>query len=114
MTTLDRVKPGHGGVIASIGGEGALRRRLLDMGLTPKTRVEVRKVAPMGDPIELYLRGYVLTLRGEDAAKITLLSDTETPKAQHGHCHGHHHHCEGCPSAQKQGEELIGSLLGMK
>lgn len=64
MTTLDRVRPGHGGVIASIGGEGALRRRLLDMGLTPKTRVEVRKVAPMGDPIELYLRGYVLTLRG--------------------------------------------------
>ena len=95
MTTLDRVRPGHGGVIASIGGEGALRRRLLDMGLTPKTRVEVRKVAPMGDPIELYLRGYVLTLRGE------------TQKPQHGHCHGSYHHHEGCgcPSAQKQGEE---------
>ena len=107
MTTLDRVGPGHGGVIASIGGEGALRRRLLDMGLTPKTRVEVRKVAPMGDPIELYLRGYVLTLRGEDAAKITLISDTETQKPQHGHCHGSYHHHEGCgcPSAQKQGEE---------
>lgn len=70
--TLDRVKPGHGGTILSIGGEGALRRRLLDMGLTPKTKVQVRKVAPMGDPIELYLRGYVLTLRAEDASKIEI------------------------------------------
>lgn len=70
--TLDCVKPGCGGIIASIGGEGALRHRLLDMGLTPKTRVMVRKVAPMGDPIELYLRGYVLTLRAEDAAKINI------------------------------------------
>lgn len=70
--TLDQVKPGQGGIIETIGGEGALRRRLLDMGLTPKTKVTVRKVAPMGDPIELYLRGYVLTLRAEDAAKITI------------------------------------------
>lgn len=70
--TLNQIKPGHGGIIASVGGEGALRRRLLDMGLTPNTRVEVRKVAPMGDPLELVLRGYVLTLRGEDAAKIQL------------------------------------------
>lgn len=68
--TLDHVKPGNSGVISQIGGEGALRRRLLDMGLTPNTRVTVRKVAPMGDPIELFLRGYVLTLRAEDAAKI--------------------------------------------
>lgn len=109
MTTLDRVKPGYGGVIASIGGEGALRRRLLDMGLTPKTRVEVRKVAPMGDPIELYLRGYVLTLRGEDAAKIALVSDSETPKFHHSHGHGpheHHHARRGCENAaQPEGEE---------
>ena len=70
--TLDEVKPGYGGVIAAVGGAGALRRRLLDMGLTPHTRVDVRKVAPMGDPIELVLRGYVLTIRGEDAAKIEL------------------------------------------
>lgn len=68
--TLDQVTPGHGGIIAAIGGEGALRRHLLDMGLTPNTRVVVRKVAPMGDPIELFLRGYVLTIRREDAAKI--------------------------------------------
>ena len=70
--TLDLLEPGHSGIIATIGGEGALRRRLLDMGLTPNTKVTVSKVAPMGDPIELYLRGYVLTLRKDDAVKITL------------------------------------------
>ena len=70
--THNLLEPGHSGIIATIGGEGALRRRLLDMGLTPNTKVTVRKVAPMGDPIELYLRGYVLTLRKDDAVKITL------------------------------------------
>ncbi|MCB6554887.1 ferrous iron transport protein A, partial [Desulfovibrio desulfuricans] len=60
------------------GGEGALRRRLLDMGLTPRTNIYVNKVAPMGDPMELNLRGYVLTLRLEDAAKIEV--DTEAVK----------------------------------
>ena len=64
--THDLLEPGHSGIIATIGGEGALRRRLLDMGLTPNTKVTVRKVAPMGDPIELYLRGYVLTLRKDN------------------------------------------------
>ena len=49
--TLDQLKVGGQGTITSVGGEGALRRRLLDMGLTPRTRVMVRKVAPMGDPI---------------------------------------------------------------
>ena len=53
-------------------GEGALRRHLLDMGLTPRTEVLVRKVAPMGDPIELRLRGYELTLRLEDARNIEI------------------------------------------
>ena len=79
--TLDQVQPGHSGIISVVGGEGALRRRLLDMGLTPNTRVAVRKVAPMGDPIELFLRSYVLTLRKYDAAKIEIKegSLTETP-----------------------------------
>jgi Fe2+ transport system protein FeoA len=72
MMTLDNIKPGQGGVITAIGGQGALRRRLLDMGLTPNTRVQVRKVAPMGDPIELSLRSYVLTIRKEEASKIEL------------------------------------------
>ena len=70
MTTLDKIRPGMGGIIQSVGGQGALRRRLLDMGLTPGTHVKVNKIAPMGDPMELYLRGYVLTLRLDDAAKI--------------------------------------------
>lgn len=72
MMTLDTLKPGQSGMIAAVGGEGALRRRLLDMGLTPGTRVAVKKMAPMGDPIELSLRGYLLSIRKEDAAKITL------------------------------------------
>ena len=53
-----------------MGGEGALRCRLLDMGLIPKTRVRVEKVAPLGDPLELRVRGYSLSLRKEDAGKI--------------------------------------------
>ena len=75
--TLDQLPPGQSGVLNIVGGEGALRRRLLDMGLTPGTRVTVRKVAPMGDPIELFLRGYVLTIRKDDAANITLKKGPE-------------------------------------
>ena len=70
--TLDKLPIGQQARIETVGGEGALRRRLLDMGLTPGTCVTIRKVAPMGDPIELHLRGYELTLRLEDAQKITL------------------------------------------
>lgn len=70
--TLNQLSIGESAVVAAVGGEGALRRRLLDMGITPKTRVMVRKRAPLGDPIEICLRGYELTLRLDDAAKITL------------------------------------------
>lgn len=70
--TLDKLVPGESGIIEKIDGQGALRRRLLDMGLTPNTLVKVRKVAPMGDPIELYLRSYVLTIRKDEASKITI------------------------------------------
>ena len=70
--TLDEVKPGTTVLIKSVGGQGLLRRRLLEMGLTPNTFVKVRKVAPMGDPIEVYLRSYVLTLRKDDASKIAI------------------------------------------
>ena len=73
--TLDELKVGHYANIMTVGGEGALRRRLLDMGLTPRTRVMVRKVAPMGDPIELNLRGYELTIRLEDARKIEITEE---------------------------------------
>ena len=81
--TLADIQPGNGGTITAVGGEGALRRRLLDMGLTPKTHVEVRKRAPMGDPIELFLRGYALTIRLDDAAKIELKEDR---KYANNHC----------------------------
>ena len=73
--TLDQLKVGGYGTILTVGGEGALRRRLLDMGLTPRTRVMVRKIAPMGDPIELNLRGYELTIRLEDARKIAITEE---------------------------------------
>lgn len=70
--TLDRLAPGRTATIISVGGEGALRSRLLDMGLIPRTRVTMEKAAPMGDPLELRLRGYQLTLRRADAARIVL------------------------------------------
>ena len=68
--TLDQVAIGEEVKITKVGGEGELRLRLLDMGLIPKTVVRVQKVAPMGDPIEIQLRGYELTIRKEDAGKI--------------------------------------------
>lgn len=68
--TLDKLPMGHNARITKVGGSGALRRHLLDMGLTPNTSVEVHKIAPMGDPIELKLRGYNLSIRLEDAHNI--------------------------------------------
>lgn len=76
--TLGELPIGKQAVIKSVGGEGALRCRFLDMGLIPKTKVEVRKVAPMGDPIEIRLRGYELTVRKDDAAKIEVVPEEES------------------------------------
>ena len=70
--TLDEMSVGQTGVIRAVGGEGVLRLRLLDMGLIPRTEVAVTRIAPMGDPMELRLRGYTLTLRREDARSITV------------------------------------------
>lgn len=70
--TLDQLKIGQRSRILEVRGQGALRRRLLDMGLTPQTEVMVRKMAPMGDPMEIHLRGYELTLRLEDARNIEI------------------------------------------
>lgn len=75
--TLEELPIGQEAVIVKVGGEGALRCRFLDMGLIPKTRVQVCKVAPMGDPIEIRLRGYELTIRKEDAKKIEVISGDE-------------------------------------
>ena len=76
--TLNDLKVGESGVIRTVGGEGALRLRLLDMGLIPRTEVVLQKVAPLGDPIQIQIRGYELTLRREDAQKIELVSGEES------------------------------------
>ena len=68
--TLDKLPLGQEAVITAVGGEGALRCRLLDMGLIPKTKVRIEKIAPLGDPRELRVRGYSRALRKEDAGKI--------------------------------------------
>lgn len=75
--TLDKLAIGQSAKIIAVGGEGSLRNRLIDMGLIPKTTVMLRKVAPIGDPIEIRLRGYELTLRKEDASVITVEATSE-------------------------------------
>ena len=78
--TLDMLKIGEEGVIASVNEmdeDKSLRNHLLDMGLIRRTRVMVRKVAPMGDPIEIHLRGYELTLRLDEARQIEVVPTKE-------------------------------------
>jgi len=102
--TLDELNIGQSGTILSVGGEGALRRRFLDMGLTPKTRVMVRKRAPLGDPIELCLRGYELTIRREDASKIIVRPAEGGCGRGCGHwmyCQAES--CEGCKEREEAG-----------
>ena len=70
--TLKNLPIGKSGTVSAVGGEKALRRRLLEMGITPRTTVTVKKAAPLGDPLELLLRGYVLSLRLADAEKIMI------------------------------------------
>ena len=70
MKTLKDVKIGESAVIEKLHGEGALKRRIMDMGLTRGTQVYVRKVAPLGDPMELTVRGYELSVRRGDAELI--------------------------------------------
>lgn len=114
--TLDQLPIGESAVITAVGGKGALRCRLLDMGIIPKTTVTIRKTAPMGDPIELHIRSYELTIRLEDARTITVCRHGDQfrgegcgacpwrqgcdsiPPVHHGHHpgdeggHGRHHH----------------------
>ncbi|MDO5592227.1 MAG: FeoA family protein [Bacillota bacterium] len=67
MKTLRDVAVGQTATVAKIHGEGALKRRIMDMGITKGTEIYVRKVAPLGDPVEVTVRGYELSLRKEDA-----------------------------------------------
>ena len=68
MRTLKDVKVGESTRVVRVNGQGALRRRIMDMGVTKGTKIYVRKMAPLGDPIEINVRGYELSLRKEDAA----------------------------------------------
>ena len=91
--TLDELKPQQGAFITKVNGTGALRHHLLDMGLTPQTEVTLQKVAPMGDPVQIKVRGYELTLRLDEAGKIEvdgvhtqeaeLLCENRTPDIDH-------------------------------
>lgn len=72
--TLKEVEIGEKAVIKKLHGEGAVRRRIMDMGITKGTVVTIRKVAPLGDPIELTVRGYELSIRKEDAEMIEVES----------------------------------------
>lgn len=73
MKTLKEVAVGETAEVVRLIGEGATRRRIMDMGITKGVSVYVRKVAPLGDPIEVTVRGYELSLRKEDAAMIMVL-----------------------------------------
>ena len=72
MKKLSEFSIGEKGVVKTVGGEGAIRRRLFDMGVTPGAEITLRKKAPLGDPIEVKLRGYELTLRKTEAELVTM------------------------------------------
>ena len=69
---LDQFKIGESGVVSMVEGEGRVRRRLFDMGITPGANITLKKKAPLGDPIEINVRGYELTLRKNEACLVTL------------------------------------------
>ena len=69
---LSKMKEGQTGIIVHVGGNGALRRRILEMGLTKGTKIYVEKYAPLKDPLELIIKGYHISLRVEEAANITV------------------------------------------
>lgn len=70
MNTLKDVKPGENVTVLKIQGEGAVKRRIMDMGVTKGSSIHLRKIAPLGDPIEITIRGYELSIRKSDAEKI--------------------------------------------
>ncbi|HAH79428.1 MAG TPA: ferrous iron transport protein A [Ruminococcaceae bacterium] len=72
MKTLRDVKPGESATVQKLNGTGAVKRRIMDMGITKGVKISVRKVAPLGDPVEITVRGYELSLRKSDAALIAV------------------------------------------
>ena len=83
MRTLRNVKVGETVTVKKISGEGAVKRRIMDMGITKGVELKIRKVAPLGDPVEITVRGYELSLRKADAECVELVEDdaAQTPKA---------------------------------
>lgn len=77
IETLRDLHPGQSAVVTHLEIEGALKRRFIDMGITPGVRIYVRKEAPLGDPIEIHLRGYNLSIRKADAQKIKVIERKE-------------------------------------
>jgi ferrous iron transport protein A len=75
LKTLKDVKPGETAVVEKLHGKGATKRRIMDMGITRGTKVYVRKVAPLGDPVEVNVRNYELSLRKEDCEMIEIRGD---------------------------------------
>lgn len=73
MRTLKEVKVGETVTVAKLHGEGALKRRIMDMGITKGTEIYIRKLAPLGDPVEITVRGYKLSIRKNDAELIELV-----------------------------------------
>lgn len=71
--TLDLFEIGEHGIVKSVSGEGKIKRRLFDMGITPGAEIYMRKRAPLGDPIEITVRGYELTLRKTEAVCVTMI-----------------------------------------
>ena len=121
--TLDKLEVGKDAVIESVGGKGALRRHFLDMGLTPGMEVTMMKKAPMGDPIELRLRSYELTLRLADAAQIEIsgIHDTDTVRSRQAHLKDIPHpqvgemgiyHVRKKGNELREGEPLTFGLIG--
>jgi len=72
LKKLDQIEKGETGLVRSVEGDGKVRRRLFDMGVTPGAKVELRKKAPMGDPIEVTIRGYELSLRKSEAKLVNI------------------------------------------
>jgi len=72
MKTLDKLKVGETGLVKKVEGDKKIRRRLFDMGVTPGTKIYIKKKAPLGDPVEITIRGYELTLRKDEAAMVEI------------------------------------------
>lgn len=75
--TLNHLKPGERGIVTKVTGEGAVRRRLFDLGITPGAAIYYRKTAPFGDPIEITVRGYELSLRKTEAQAVIIEKESK-------------------------------------